>query len=140
MFECDRPIAALRVALAALRAEDLRTASDDGLEAGFGQLQAALQGLEAERLRRLAEIHRRQSHRRTGHLSTASWLVDRHRLGWTTAAKDIRTARSLQRMPRTREALGNGELTSSALQMLVSARQSHPAQFHQSEDSLVEAA
>src|SRR6266550_5442939 len=98
------------------------------------------QALEAERLRRLAEIHRRQSHRREGYLTTASWLVDRHRLGWTAASKEIRTARSLERMPHTKEALATGELTSSAVQMLVWARQAHPAQFHRSEQALVEAA
>jgi hypothetical protein len=130
----------LRSALHGLQTEVLETVSDEQLETDFGELQRVGQGLEAERLRRLAEIHRRQSHRRAGYLSTASWLVDRHRLGWTTAAKDIRTARSLQRMPHTREALATGELTTSAVQMLVFARQVHPAQFHHSEETLVEAA
>jgi len=132
--------AQLRSALEAFRAEDLHDVPDERLEADFGELQRAAQVLEAERLRRLAEIHRRQSHRRSGHLSTASWLVDRHKLGWTAAAKDIRTSRSLQRMPRTREALATGELTTPAVQMLVSARHAHPAQFRRSEEALVEAA
>jgi hypothetical protein len=130
----------LRSAIDAVRAENVREASDEQLEADFAELQRAVHVLEAERLRRLAEIHRRQSHRRSGYLSTASWLVDQHRLGWTAAAKDIRTARSLQRMPRTREALATGDLTSSAVQMLVSARHAHPAQFHIAEEALVEAA
>jgi hypothetical protein len=130
----------LRSALESLQAEDVARLPDDRLEADFAELQRVAQGIEAERLRRLAEIHRRQSHRKAGYLSTASWLVDRHRLGWTAAAKDIRTARSLQRMPRTREALVTGELTGSAVQMLVFARQAHPAQFHRSEEALVEAA
>ena len=130
----------LRSALDALRAEDLHVVPDERLEADFTELQRAAQVLEAERLRRLAEIHRRQSHRRSGFLSTASWLVDRHRLGWTAAARDIRTSRSLQRMPRTREALATGELTTSAVQMLVSARHAHPEQFRRSEEALVEAA
>jgi len=130
----------LRSAIEASQAEDLSAVSDEQLEADFTELQRVAQCVEAERLRRLAEIHRRQSHRRAGYLSTASWLVDRHRLGWTTAAKDIKTARSLQRMPHTREAMATGDLTTSAVQMLVFARQAHPAQFHQSEESLVEAA
>jgi len=124
----------------ALQAQDLRDVPDEQLEADFTELQRAVQRLEAERLRRLAEIHHRQSHRRAGYLSTASWLVDRHRFGWTAAAKDIRTARSLQRMPHTQEALATGRLTTSAVQMLVSARHAHPAQFRRSEQSLVEAA
>jgi hypothetical protein len=130
----------LASAIEALHAEDLRKVSDEQLEADFGELQRVAERLEAERLRRLAEIHRRQSHRRDGYLTTAAWLVDRHRRGWTSAAKDIRTARSLVRMPHTREALATGEVSSAAVQMLVAARQAHPAQFHESERTLVEAA
>src|SRR5207247_4892881 len=104
----------LRSAIEALQAEDVRVVSDEQLETDFAELQRAAQALEAERLRRLSEIHRRQSHRREGYLSTTSWLVARHRLGWTAASKEIRTARSLERMPRTKEALATGELTSSA--------------------------
>lgn len=130
----------LRSAIDALQAEDLRLASDEQLEADFSELHRAAQALEAERLRRLCEIHRRQTHRREGYPSTASWLVGRHRLGWTAASKEIRTARSLERMPHTKEALGAGEVTSSAVQMLIMARQAHPAQFHTAEPALVEAA
>lgn len=130
----------LRSAIEAFQADDVRVLSDEQLEADFTELQRAAQALEAERLRRLSEIHRRQSHRREGYLSTTSWLVARHRLGWTAASKEIRTARSLERMPHTKEALATGELTSSAVQMLVSARQAHPAQFNASEQALVEAA
>jgi hypothetical protein len=130
----------LRSAIEALQTEDVRGVSDEQLEADFAELERAARTLEAERLRRLSEIHRRQSHRREGYLSTASWLVDRHRLGWTAASNEIRTARSLERMPHTKEALATGELTSSAVQMLVWARQAHPAQFHKAERSLVDAA
>src|SRR6266540_5879186 len=127
----------LRSAVEALQAEDVGVVSDGQLEADFTELERAARTLEAERLRRLSEIHRRQSHRREGYLSTASWLVDRHRLGWTAASREIRTARSLERMPHTKQALATGELTTSAVQMLVTARQAHPAQFHQSEKVLV---
>lgn len=130
----------LRSAIEAFQAEDIRVVSDEQLEADFGELQRGAQAIEAERLRRLSEIHRRQSHRREGYLSTTSWLVDRHRLGWTAASREIRTARSLERMPHTKEALATGDLTSSAVQMLVCARQAHPAQFNDSEQALVEAA
>jgi hypothetical protein len=133
-------MSSLRSALEELQAEDVRNASDEALEGDFAELQRAAATVEAERLRRLAEIHRRQSHRRDGYLSTSSWLVDRHRLGWTSAAKDIRTARSLQRMPHTREALASGAVSASAVQVLISARHAHPAQFHNAEPSLVEAA
>ena len=114
-------MSSLRSALEELQDEDLRHISDDVLEADFAELQRAAAAIESERLRRLAEIHRRQSHRRDGYLSTASWLVDRHRSGWNAAGKDIRTARSLQRMPHTRTGLANGDLSPSAVQMLVAA-------------------
>jgi hypothetical protein len=133
-------MSSLRSALEELRAEDLRATPDEALEADFSELQRAAAALESERLRRLAEIHRRQSHRRDGYLSTASWLVDRHRLGWTAAGNDIRTARSLQRMPHTRDGLARGDLSPAAVQMLVTARQAHPAQFHEAEPNLVDAA
>ena len=133
-------MSSLRSALEELQAEDLRRTPDDALEADFDELQRAVAAIEAERLRRLAEIHGRQSHRRDGYLSTASWLVDRHRFGWTAAGKDIRTARSLQRMPCTREGLATGQLSASAVQMLVTARQAHPAQFREAEPTLVDAA
>jgi hypothetical protein len=140
MFDPIGPMSSLRSALEELAAEHLRSLTDDALEADYGELQRTAEVLEAERLRRLAEIHRRQSHRRDGYLSTASWLVDRHRKGWSAAARDIRTARSLERMPRTRQALATGELSASAVQMLVAARHAHPAQFHEAEPTLVEAA
>ena len=115
-------MSSLRSALEELQAEDISHTSDQALEGDFSELHRAAAVLEAERLRRLAEIHRRQSHRRDGYLSTSSWLVDRHRFGWTAAGKDIRTARSLQRMPHTREGLAAGELSASAVQMLVTAQ------------------
>ena len=130
----------LRSTIEAFQAEDLRVISDRQLESDFEELQRACQALDAERLRRLSEIHRRQSHRRQGYLSTTAWLVDRHRLGWTAASREIHTARLLERMPHTKEALANGELTGSAVQMLMAARQAHPAQFSHSEHALVEAA
>jgi len=43
-------------------------------------------------------------------------------------------------MPRTRQALSSGELSSFAVQMLVAARHAHPAQFHRAEQGLVDAA
>src|SRR5207302_9089149 len=120
----------IRSGIEALQAEVLGIVPDDQLEAEFAELQRAGQALEAERLRRLSEIHRRQSHRREGYLSTAAWLGDRHRLGWSAASKEIRTARSLERMPHTKEALVGGGPTASAVQLPAWARQAHPAQFH----------
>src|SRR2546422_2171466 len=112
----------LRSAIESYQAEDLSTLTDPQLESDFDELQRGIQALEAERLRRLSEIHRRQSHRREGYLSTASWLGDRPRLRWTVASKDIRAARAPCRMPHTKEALAARGITTSALPMLVWAR------------------
>src|SRR5206468_12867358 len=79
----DHLMSELRSAIDALQAEDLHALSDDQLEADFAELQRATQALEAERLRRLCEIHRRQSHQREGYPSTASWLAGRPGPGWT---------------------------------------------------------
>jgi len=65
---------------------------DARLEEDFAEL------LEAERLRRLAEIDRRRIFARDGHLSAASWLVDRFRMAWD-AAKGCRRHHRLLRTP-----------------------------------------
>jgi hypothetical protein len=96
--------------------------------------------LEVERLRRLAEIERRRVFERDGHLSAASWLASTYKVGWGTARENVRTARALEEMPETREALDSGDLSLSAAKVLVAARDTAPEEFRQSETQLVEAA
>ncbi len=55
---------------------------DARAEEDFAALMAASEALEAEKLRRLADLDRRGSHRRDGHLSAASWLVSAFGLSW----------------------------------------------------------
>lgn len=52
----------------------------------------------------------------------------------------MRTARALEEMPETRRALDEGELSMSAVGVLVSARDADPEAFRDSEAQLVEAA
>ncbi|MBI2237471.1 MAG: DUF222 domain-containing protein, partial [Actinobacteria bacterium] len=130
----------LRSALEELRGEDLAWVDDEGLEADFAELERATDVLSAERLRRLAEIERRGSYRRDGYLSVSSWLTQRFRMAWSVALHQVRTARALQGMPKTREALAEGEITRSVLRVLVSAREAHPEEFGGSEEALVDAA
>jgi hypothetical protein len=133
-------VASLRSALDELRAEDLRDVSDAVIEEDFRELQRASRVVEAERLRRLAEIERRGLHGRSGHVSAGAWLADNFRMGWSQAAVDVRAARALGRMPVAREALAEGELSAFALRGLVAARETSPNAFRESEEALVAAA
>jgi hypothetical protein len=109
------------------RKRDLTALSDGALNEGFTELQRAVEALKAERLRWLAEIDRRRSFAKEGHLSTTSWLMDTHRVPGSCASQDVRTARSLRDMPATRQALASGEVTPSAAKVLASAREAHPS-------------
>ena len=62
----------LRSVVDAFRCEALAYLPDARLEEDFAELQRAIEVLEAERLRRLAEIDRRSVHARDGFLSPAS--------------------------------------------------------------------
>jgi len=130
----------LRSSLEELRAEDLRFAGDDALVGDLAELERASGALEVERGRRIAEIERRQVHRLDGHLSVASWLTARFRLAWSTAVRQVRQARALEAMPLAREALAEGDLSRSAVDVLVAARESNVEAFGRDEGSLVEAA
>jgi hypothetical protein len=69
----------LRSAIEELRSEALADLPDGRIEDDFTELQRAAELLEVERLRRLAEIERRATYQRDGHLSAASWLASRFR-------------------------------------------------------------
>ena len=96
--------------------------------------------LELESLRRLGELDRRRVFARDGHLSTASWLVSRLRIGWGAAKRDVRAARAFERMPITRTAIEGGDLSLAAAHVLVDAQHSDPPAFARSESNLVQAA
>ena len=130
----------LRSALEALRSERLSELPDARIEEDFSELQRVSEGLELERLRRLSEIDRRRLFERDGFLSGVAWLAGLHRLSWGSARDQLRMARSLQAMPRTAEALDQGEISMSAARVLVQAREVDPEAFSRSEDVLVEAA
>jgi uncharacterized protein DUF222/HNH endonuclease len=130
----------LRSALEELAAEDLRFASDEALEDDVIEIERASRALEAERLRRIAELDVRGSFARDGYLSMSAWLVHRLQLAWSTAGQHVRMARGLRRMPRTREALAAGDVSTTAASMLVSAREASPAEFVRVEETLLDAA
>ncbi|MGZ8604372.1 MAG: hypothetical protein ACXWX9_06395, partial [Actinomycetota bacterium] len=68
--------------------------------------------IEAERARRLTEAASRGVHARDGYLSPTPWLTRVLGVAASCAARYLRWAEALERMPRTREALANGEITS----------------------------
>jgi len=97
-------------------------------------------GSRAQKLRRLAELDRQDAYARDGHLFTASWLVSTFKLGWGKAREVVRTARALEQMPRTRQALETDEIPFSAVMVLAHVRQADPELFSRDEETLVEAA
>ena len=127
----------LRSVLDELGGEDLAGAPDEALEDGFAELQRASDVLEAEKLRRLSEIRRRQTYRRDGYLSVVAWLKDRCQVGDAEAARAAGVSRSLERMPLTREAFASGDLSGDAVRVLAKASDDHPEAFVDHEESLL---
>jgi hypothetical protein len=130
----------LRSVVEELRSATLADLPDALIEEDFEELHRAVELLEAERLRRLAEIDRRRLFERDGHLSAASWLATRFKVAWGTARERVRMARALELMPVARDALERGDLSMSGVRVLVTTRDADPEAFGQSEEQLVEAA
>lgn len=130
----------LRSAIDSLRSETLAGLPDARIEEDFSELHRAVEQLEVERLRRLAEIDRRGLHERDGHLSAAAWLVARFKVAWGAAREHVRVARRLEEMPQTRAALEDGGVSLSAARMLAAAGEADPEAFRRSEWVLLEAA
>jgi hypothetical protein len=133
-------VSEFRSALDQLRSETLAELPDARIEEDFAELQRVAELLEVERLRRLAEIERRRAFERDGHLSAASWLASTYKVTWGSARDQVRTARALEEMPETLRALDEGELSMSAVRILVAARDADPSAFQRCEKELVEAA
>lgn len=130
----------LRSVVDALRSESLPELPDARIEEDFAELHEAIEQLEVERLRRLAEIDRRRIFERDGHLSSASWLATRFQVAWGAARGQVRIARGLEEMPGTRTALERGDISMSAVKVLVEARETDAEAFDKAEAQLVEAA
>jgi hypothetical protein len=133
-------VSELRSVVDALRSESLPELPDARIEEDFAELHEAIEQLEVERLRRLAEIDRRRIFERHGHLSSASWLATRFQVAWGVARGQVRIARGLEEMPATRSALERGDISMSAVKVLVEAREADVEAFDRAEAQLVEAA
>ena len=130
----------LRSAVETLRAEVLPELPDARIEDDFAELQRVCELLELERLRRLAEIERRQLFARDGHLSAASWLASRFGVAHGLRGCTRRWPGRSSRCPARCSALEAGDVSMSAAQVLVAARDVDPEAFERSEAALVEAA
>jgi len=130
----------LRSVIESLRAEPVAELPDARIEEDFEELHLAVEQLEVERLRRLAEIDRRGLFERDGHLSTAAWLAGRFNVAWGAARDVVRVARGLASMPQTQEAVGSGDLSLSAARVLAAAQAAEPEAFAGAESALVEVA
>jgi Domain of unknown function (DUF222)/HNH endonuclease len=129
----------LRSALEELRGEDLQDVPAEKLQADLVEMERAGRVLEAERLRRIGELDRRQADARD-HVSTPAWVANRLGASLPVAAQQVRMARALNDMPSVRDALASGEMSSSAVRVLVDAREEHPRAFGGAEDLFVRAA
>ena len=120
----------LRSTVDALRSETLSELPDARVEEDFAEPHRAVEQLEVERLRRLAEIEliltMRPKRLCDGFLSAAAWLVSRFKVAWGVAREHVRVARALDHMPRTRRALEEGEVSMSAIRVLVAAAMLRP--------------
>ncbi|HET8525763.1 MAG TPA: DUF222 domain-containing protein [Actinomycetota bacterium] len=133
-------MSSLRSALDELRMDDLGLLSDDALSDRLDEIERAGRVLEAERGRGLAEIERRRVYAADGHLSAAAWLAHRQGLSRSAAEGALRRSLALERMPVVARALGEGEVSASAVQVLAAAREAAPEAFARSEAELVQAA
>ena len=133
-------LADLREAADRLAGDDLDRVFDDDLAESIVDLRRRIDGLEAEWLRRVAELDGRHGFEREGFASMASWLAARCRLGWGTARSRVALARALRSMPITAAAHATGDLDTRRVSHLVAAHNAHPGPFSADEMTLVEVA
>jgi uncharacterized protein DUF222/HNH endonuclease len=139
MFEAEGAEDGVRTALEAYP-DDPAWLNDQEAGDGFAQLQRISEAVEAKRLRWLADQDRRATYRRDGYLSAAAWLADRFKVAAGSAKQQVKVAQALEKMPDARHALEAGEVSSSALRVLVAAREAHPEAFSVQEPALIEQA
>lgn len=123
----------LRSAVEALRSELLPELRDARIEEDFAELHRAVELLEAERRGVSQRSTAGGCSSATGTLSAALWLATTFKVARGTAREHVRIAGALEEMPETRRALDAGELSMSAVRVLVQAQRSDPEAFGRSE-------
>ena len=122
-------MSSLRSVLDELRSDELASLSDQELAVRVDELERAARVIGAERARCLVEVERRGVHAADGQLSAATWLAHRHGISQGAAAAQVQVARALVEMPRVAGALAEGEISGSAVEALVRARDAAPKAF-----------
>src|ERR671918_160280 len=130
-------MSSLRSVLDELRSDQLASLSDDDLAVRLDELERAARVIGAERARCLVEVERRGVHTADGQLSAGAWLAHRHGISQGAAAAHVQGARALVEMPHAAGELREGEISGSAVEALVRARDAAPAAFAQEEEALV---
>src|ERR687891_390034 len=133
-------MSSLRSVLDELRLGELTSLSNQELGVRVDELKRAGRVIEAERARCLVEVERRGVHTADGQLSAEAWLAHRHGISQGTAAAHVQVARALVEMPHAAGALREGEISASAVEALVRARDAAPEAFAQEEEVLVDSA
>src|SRR6478736_5534292 len=140
LFDNERAMSTLRSGFDEYRSASLSSCSDATIEADVAEIKTAIRSLEVECARRIAELERRRSFERDGHLSMTSWVESRFGETWSQAGREVRLARGLDQLPDVRAALAEGDVATSAALTLVTARESDPEAFDRSADALLDAA
>ena len=130
----------LRSAIDELAGEELGRVGDRALLDDVVELSRGLAALEAQRVRRIAEIDRRRAFEEDGSLTMMAWLRTTCRMAAGWSRELVRMARRLNSMPATREAFEAGELDSDRVRVLVAAQRRHPEVFARDEETLLDAA
>ncbi len=133
-------MSSLRSAVDELASDQLDYLDDRGLLDDVAELSRDLAALEAQRLRRIAEIDRRLAIRHDGALSTTAWLRNRCGFSAGSACEQLRIARGLRHAHLTQARFEAGDIDLGRVRVLMSAQRRHPDVFSRDEQTLVEAA
>jgi hypothetical protein len=127
----------LRSAVDTLAAVDPDGLDDAALGSLLTEVTAAEQRLAGIRHRLVAAHDRRQAWRREGFASEAAWLRERCRWGAGRAAAQARLARGLRELPRTAQAVVDGEVDTAQAAVAVRALPDLPVDASEGLDRLV---
>jgi len=130
-------VSSLRSALDELRGDDLMDMASGQLTDELMELREASEDLEAEWIRRLDVFDTKQGWALDGSLSLSAWLRARCRMTGAAASDRSRLVRALRRMPRTRRAYSDGDITTGHVRAIAPAAQAHPEAFARDEEVLV---
>ncbi|HEX2267429.1 MAG TPA: DUF222 domain-containing protein, partial [Actinomycetota bacterium] len=120
--------------------DDPRRVPDHELERGIQELERLSLAAQAKKLRWVAEAERRAVFCRDGYVSSTDWLSDRLNLARGTARGQLKTAQVLEAVPEVKEAMSNGEVSSSSVRVLTAAWESHPEAFEATGSTLLKEA